>query len=87
MKEGDILGLENGKLELIEKDPVHTVVKLTRSMIRRNTSFVTLIYGEEVTEAQAEEAYNRIKTKVGNDVEVTLIHGGQPIYYFIVSVE
>lgn len=87
MKEGDILGLENGKLELIEKDPVHTAVKLTRSMIRRNTSFVTLIYGEEVTETQAEEAYNRIKAKVGNDVEVTLIHGGQPIYYFIVSVE
>ena len=87
MKEGDILGLENGKLELIEKDPVHTAVKLARSMVHRNTSFLTLIYGDAVTEAQATEAYNRIRSKVGNEIEVTLVNGGQPIYYFMIAVE
>ena len=87
IKEGDVLGLRNGKLELIEKDPVHTAVKLTRSMVGRGTSFITLIYGEDVTESEAEDAYNRIKSRVSGDIEITLVNGGQPIYYFIVSVE
>ena len=87
IKAGDILGLNNGKLELIEKDIVHTCSKLTRSMVNRNTSFITIIYGADVTEEQANDAYNRIKSKVGNETEVTLVNGGQPVYYFIVSIE
>lgn len=87
IKSGDILGLNNGKLELIEKDIVHTCVKLTRSMVNRSTSFITIIYGSDVTEEQANDAYNRIKSKVSNETEVTLVNGGQPIYYFIVSIE
>jgi DAK2 domain fusion protein YloV len=87
IKQGDILGLNNGKLELIEKNIVHTCSKLTRSMVNRGTSFITIIYGSDVTEAQANEAFSRIKSKLGNDVEVTLVNGGQPVYYFIISVE
>jgi dihydroxyacetone kinase-like predicted kinase len=56
-------------------------------MAGRGTSFVTIIYGSDVTEAQANEAFSRIKSKLGNDVEVTLVNGGQPVYYFIISVE
>jgi uncharacterized protein len=87
IKEGDILGLNNGKLELIEKDIVHTCSKLTRAMVSRSTSFITIIYGSDVTEAQANDACNRIKSKLNNDIEVTLVNGGQPVYYFIISVE
>lgn len=87
IKAGDILGLNNGKMELIEKDIVHTCSKLTRSMVNRNTSFITIIYGSDVTEEQANDAYNRIKSKTGSNIEVTLVNGGQPVYYFIISVE
>ena len=87
IKEGDILGLANGKMELIGKDPVHIVSKLAKNMVSRSTSFITIIYGDTITEAQAEEAYNQIKSKVGSDVEVTLVNGGQPVYYFVLSVE
>ena len=87
IRQGDIMGLRNGKLDYIEKDPVHTCSKLTRSMVNRNTSFITLIYGSDVTEAQAEDACRRIKNKISDDIEVTLINGGQPVYYFIISVE
>ncbi len=87
IKQGDILGLNNGKLELIERDVVHTCNKLTKAMITRSTSFITIIYGAEVTEAQANDAYNRIKSKLNSDIEVTLVNGGQPVYYFIISVE
>ncbi|MGW8113903.1 DAK2 domain-containing protein [Caproicibacterium sp. NSD3] len=87
MKKGDILGLENGKMKFIEKDYVHTCSKLTRSMVNRATSFITIIYGQDVTEEQANDAYNRIKSHVSSDIEVTLVNGGQPVYYFIISVE
>ena len=87
MKEGDILGLENGKLEIIDKDPVHAATRLARSMSKKGTSFITIIYGDNVSEAEAEDAFQRIKSKVGNEIEVTLVNGGQPIYYFILSIE
>ena len=87
MKEGEILALENGKVVSTEKDPCQAAVKLAKSMIERDTSFVTLIYGDGITEAQAEEVYERIKSKAGSDVEITLVNGGQPVYYFILSVE
>ncbi len=87
MKEGDILGLKNGKLEIIDKDPVHAAVRLARSMTKKGASFLTVIYGENVTEAQAEEAFHRIKSKAGHEIEVTLVNGGQPVYYFMLSVE
>ena len=87
IKEGDILALENGKLVFTEKDPVKAISKLTRSMVRRDTSFITLIYGEDVTEAQAEEAKRAIQSRVSSHVDITVVSGGQPVYYFIVSVE
>lgn len=87
IKEGDILGLVNGKLSFIERDVVHACSKMTRSMVSRATAFITIIYGKEITEEQANDAYTRIKTKISPDIEVTLVDGGQPINYFLVSVE
>lgn len=87
IKENDIIALENGKLTLVEKDPVKAVIKLTKSMAKRDTSFITLISGENVTETQVEEARKGIQSKVGNHVDITVVNGGQPVYYFIVSVE
>lgn len=42
MKEGDILGLENGKLEIIDKDPVHAATRLARSMSKRELPLLTI---------------------------------------------
>ena len=56
-------------------------------MVGRGTSFITLIYGGDITEEMANDAYNRIKSKVSSDIEITLVNGGQPVYYFIISVE
>ena len=73
--------------EYIEKDPVAACVKVTRSLSSKRTSFITLIYGEGITQEQAEEAKRRLEDKLHSDVEITLVAGGQPVYYFIVSVE
>ena len=87
IRHGDILGLKNGKLEYIEKDPVPACVRVTRSLATKRTSFVTLIYGEGITQEQAEDAKRRLEEKLHSDVEITLVNGGQPVYYFIISVE
>ena len=76
-----------GKLTYKSKDPVHAAVKLAKEMINRDTSYVTIIYGNGITDAQAESALQSIQSKVSSNVEVSLINGGQPIYYFILSVE
>lgn len=87
--ENDVLGLVNGKLELIEKDRdvSHACVKLARSMIGRGTAFITLIYGADVSAEAANETCERIKSRLSGDIEVTLVNGGQPVYYYIISVE
>ncbi len=87
IKEGDIIALNNGKLTLKDRDPVHAVVKLAKDMITRETSYITVIYGEGITEEQAQSALESIQNRVGSGVEVSLINGGQPIYYFLLSVE
>lgn len=87
IRRGDILGMTNGKLEYIEKDPVAACVKVARSFVTKHTSFITLVYGEGITEEQAEEARRTLISKLHADVEITLVNGGQPVYYFIISVE
>jgi len=87
IKEGDIIALNNGKLTGKEKDPVKAVVKLAKEMVTRDTSYVSIIYGNDITEEQANTAMEKIEEKFGGSVEISLIDGGQPIYYFILSVE
>lgn len=87
IKEGDIIALNNGKLTHKDKDPVRAVVKLAKEMASKATSYMTVIYGKDITEAQANAALEAIQAKVGSGIEVSLIDGGQPIYYFMLSVE
>ena len=90
IKEGDILGLTNGKMEYIEKDPAEACYRVTKNLVKKHqsASFITIVYGADVKEEQAQAAYNRITNKFGGaETEVTLVNGGQPVYYFIVSVE
>ncbi len=87
IKEGDIIALNNGKLTIKEKDPVKAVVKLAKEMISRDTSYVSLIYGEGITDEQASAAVDGIRAKTGIDADISIIDGGQPVYYFILSVE
>lgn len=87
IKEGEILSLADGKLKFTGKDPIKAAEKLTKSLIDKNTEFVTLIYGENISESQAEGLKESLEASIGSSVEINLIKGEQPIYYFIVSVE
>ena len=87
IKEGDIIALENGKLTITEKNAVKALVKLAKNMVKRDTSFITLIYGEDVSEDDANKAYEELRDKFGSRTDISLVKGDQPIYYFILSVE
>lgn len=87
IKENDILALNDGKLMFVDKNPVHAIVKLVKMIKSKESEFITLIYGQDVTEAEAEEASELIKSKFKNETEITLINGKQPIYHFIASIE
>ena len=77
-------------MEYIEKDPVEACYRVTKNLVKKHqsASFITVIYGEGIDETQAQAAYTKIMNKFGGaETEVTLVNGGQPVYYFIVSVE
>lgn len=87
IKKGEILALENGKLAFTDKDVSKATWKLTKRLLKSDSSFVTLIYGSDVTDEKAEETAEFFRAKLGDKAEVNLINGGQPVYYYIVSVE
>ncbi|HEX3026240.1 MAG TPA: DAK2 domain-containing protein [Clostridia bacterium] len=87
IKKDEILALANGKLSFTDNDPVKAAVRLTKSLSDKDTSYVTLIYGEGISPEQAEAARKAAAEKLGPQVEVNLINGGQPVYHFILSVE
>lgn len=86
IKEGEYLGLFESKLNSNGKKLDSVVTKLAKEMVDASSQFVTIIYGEETTEAEANELVNIFK-KQNSNVEITLINGGQPVYYYIISVE
>ncbi len=87
IREGEILALENGKLTFIDHDVTKALVKLVRKLVKPHTSFVTLLYGEGITEEEAQAAYDILRTKLNENISIVLVNGGQPVYYYIVSVE
>jgi hypothetical protein len=87
IKEGEILALENGKLAFTDKDINRATLKLVKKLAKGDTSYVTLIHGADVTEDNAESMQQLISSKLNDKIEVTMINGGQPVYYYIISVE
>ena len=86
IKEGEILALEGGKLLFTDSDISRATVRLARRFITRNTSFITVIYGEGITASEAEAVTEQIRARA-KDVEISLVDGGQPIYYYYISAE
>ena len=87
IKKGEIMAMENGKIVNIGTDITKTTYRLARSMVKKDTSFITLISGCDVSEEDAQRTLELVQAKVGDGIEVTLINGGQPVYYYMISVE
>ena len=87
IKKGEILAMENGKLAFVEKDVTKALIKITKKLIRSGSSYITIIYGSDVTDETAQAAFEALRAKISDDIEIVLVNGGQPVYYYIISVE
>ena len=86
IKKGEIMALENGKVAFIEQDMVRAVTRLCKALHHKNSSMITIFYGQDVTEELAEQARAAVEQKLPG-MEIAVVNGGQPVYYFILSVE
>ncbi len=86
IKEGDYLALEEGKL-FDTDDSLDTLLhKLAEDAAGREVSFISLYFGEDVQEADAQKA-GALFEEVCPGAEVAVLSGGQPVYYYIISME
>ena len=87
IKQGELMGLLGGKIAFVDTDLEKTVLKLLKKMVKSSSEFITVIHGSDVTEEQAASIEAQIEEKFGSKAEITFINGGQPIYYYTLSVE
>ena len=87
IRKGEIMALENGKIVATSNDLTKATYRLARSMCKKDSSFVTIISGCDVSDEDAEKVTEIVKAKCPNHVEVSHIRGGQPVYYYMISVE
>lgn len=86
IKQGDIMGLSDKTIEVVGSDVRETTLSLIDALKDEETELITLYYGEESSEKQAQEIADAIREKY-EEIEVETEYGGQPIYYYFVSVE
>ena len=86
IKQGEILCLDNGKLSFVEKDIAKAAYKLTKKLVKGDSSYITVLYGADVSDEAAEALSQQLGNKYPN-MDINLINGGQPVYYYIISVE
>ena len=87
IREGELLALENGRVAFTGTDLGSVVAKVAKDLLRDDSQFVTLLYGAEVTEEQAAAVEESVRTLLPEELELTVAYGGQPVYYFLISVE
>ncbi len=87
IKQGEVLALENGKLSFTDKELNHAAYKLTKRLVSGETCFITIYYGENVEESTAEQLFEKVQEKFGEKIEVQLVSGGQPVYYYLIAAE
>ena len=86
IKEGAYLALEEGKLFGTDSSLDTLLQNLAEDAANRGSSFISLYFGEDVTEEDAQKAA-QVFENTCPDAEVAVLPGGQPVYYYIISME
>ena len=86
IKTGDIIGISDGEICSVADSPDEALYDLISRMIDENSEVISVYYGEDVTDAQAQAAADRLE-ELYPDYDVLLQAGRQPLYYYIISVE
>ncbi|WP_160690294.1 DAK2 domain-containing protein [Clostridium sp. C2-6-12] len=86
IKEGNMLGLVEGKIKEVGEDKIVVAGKVLDNMIDEDCELITVYYGEEVNAEEANEFETELKEKY-EDLDIQFYKGNQPLYYFLMSVE
>lgn len=88
IKQGQMMGMANGAIKFIGDDKEQIAFETAESMINTSVhSLVTIIFGEGADENGAQAVEQKLGEKFGSDIEISIVDGGQPVYYYIISVE
>ena len=86
IKEGEYIGLFDKQIETHGSELKEQALQLAKKMIDEDSSIITLFYGEDVSKEDAEQLGEEIQ-ELADLCDVEVVYGGQPIYYYIISVE
>jgi DAK2 domain fusion protein YloV len=86
IKQGNIMGLDDKTILSVGSDVLETTFELIKNLVDDDSELISIYYGEEVSEDSANELSDMV-SKEFPDLDVELNYGGQPIYYYVLSVE
>ncbi len=86
IKLGDCLGVLDKDIAAVTKTPEDAAFELCRQMVTDESGVITVYYGEETKQEDADRLVNQLTDEFG-DLDISLCYGGQPVYYYIISVE
>ena len=86
IREGNIIGIAEKEMLAAGEEVDEVTNKLVEKLVDEDSAIITLFYGKDVTEEQAEELRSELEEKF-EDIDVELYYGGQPLYYYLISVE
>ncbi|ALJ31886.1 hypothetical protein AKUA1202_08050 [Apilactobacillus kunkeei] len=86
IKKDDYMGIIDGKIKVVKDDLNETTIDMIKEMLDEDSEVVTIIYGEGMTQDQADELAEQVKS-IDDDLEVEVHPGGQPVYPYLISVE
>lgn len=85
IKEGEILGLAEGKIEITGESIQETTIDLIEKVVE-DQEIITLYYGEDVNQEEANQLVKLLE-ETYEEAEIELYYGGQPLYYYLISIE
>lgn len=84
--EGDYMGIGDEGILAVDKGREEVVLSMLEKLVDEDTALISLYYGNEVDEETADSLQEKLNEKY-ESVEIDLQYGGQPVYYYIISVE
>ena len=86
IKEGDIIGIHNGRIETVGQNVHDIALDLVGHVVEEGDSLITIYYGQDTSEEDAQALGAEVAELFG-DLDVEVQYGGQPLYYYLISAE
>lgn len=84
--EGDVIGIAHGDIVSVGNEVTEVTRELIEELVNEDHSLITLYYGEDVDEEDGEKLLKELEEEY-EDLDIELVYGGQPLYYYLVSLE